>query len=158
MCTALTPRLADNPAAHNELLNALTEHVKEIDGWFVNRPPQFNMRPRFTVIRQLLEQIHDFEQLVNAAVAVVKVTSKYCVDDDWGPFLVAAFPDGDGQLKTQAQRRFLAALVENKELWDIHFGNPLIWFKRAGLPYDRKACVKLLIQAGGRISYWSMWL
>jgi hypothetical protein len=54
--------------------------------------------------------------------------------------LTAAFSDGSGIVKTQAQRRFLGTLVEKRELWDPTFGNAFKWFKQAGLPYDRQAC------------------
>src|SRR5262249_50235504 len=94
MCAALAPSLAANPVAINELLNTLEQHAGEIDGWFVDKPPQFPMRPRFPVVARLVDQVKNFDLLVNAAIAVVSVTAKYCVDHDWGPLLSAAFPDG----------------------------------------------------------------
>jgi hypothetical protein len=142
MCAALAPCLADDDAVLGELLDALEHHAGEIHKWFVEKPPQFAMHPRFPVVARLTQQVIDFDRLANAAIAVVSVTAKYCVDYDWGPLLAAAFPDGDGVIKTEAQRRFLRALVMNRELWDPRFGNASIWFKRAGLPYDRKACRK----------------
>jgi len=142
MCAALAPSLATNPAAITELLNTLEHHTRDIDDWFPEKPPQFDTRPRFPVVARLIQQLKDFDRLVNAAVAVVSVTAKYCVDFDWGPLLAAAFEDGSGTIKTEAQRRFLGALVERSELWDPRFGNASLWFKKAGLPYDRKACVR----------------
>ena len=144
MCAALAPSLATERAAINELLNALEHHVGEIDGWFVETPPQFEMRPRFSVVRRLIEQVKDFDRLVDAGMAVASITAKYCVDYDWGPLLAAAFPGGRGTIKTEAQRRFLNALVKKSELWDPTFGNAHNWFSRAGLPYDRKECGELV--------------
>jgi hypothetical protein len=139
MCAALAPSLAAEPTAIAELIRAL-EKAASIDDWFVERPPQFSMRPRFTLIARLVERVKDFERLVTAAEAVVKVTWKSGVDFDWGPLLVAAFPDGNGIVRTEAQRRFLRALVSNAELWDSACGNAYKWFKQAGLPYDRRLC------------------
>jgi hypothetical protein len=73
---------------------------------------------------------------------VVGVTAKFCVDFDWGPWLAAVFADGTGTIKTEAQRRFLGALVNKQELWDSTFGNAFKWFKQAGLPYDRDDCAR----------------
>jgi len=143
----LAPSLAADPAAINEWLNALERHAGDIDAWFVHQPPQFSMRPRFPVVQRLLQQVKDFDRLVNAAIAVVSVTEKYCVDSDWGPLLAAAFPDGSGIIKTEAQRRFLDALVKKSELWDSTFGNASLWFKTAGLPHDRRACARRVKEA-----------
>ncbi|HWS90514.1 MAG TPA: hypothetical protein VN282_26335 [Pyrinomonadaceae bacterium] len=144
ICAALTPGLAGNAAATLELLDALKHHAVDIDGWFTNTPPQFSLRPRFSVVARLVEQVKDFEMLADAAVAVLPVTTKYTVDYDWGPLLAAAFPDGSGVIKTEAQHRFLAALVDRKLLWDPKFWNARAWFEKAGLPYDRQACAELV--------------
>jgi hypothetical protein len=146
MCAALAPSLAADPAAIAELVGAL-ENAESMDDWFIERPPQFSMRPRFTVVRRLVEQVKDFERLVVAAEAVVRITWKFGVDLDWGPLLVAAFPDGSGVVRTEAQRRFLRALVNNPGLWDPTCGNAYKWFKQAGLPYDRQLCAKRIGEA-----------
>jgi hypothetical protein len=143
MCAALAPTLATDPVAISELIRSL-ENAASIDDWFVMRPPQFSMRPRFTVIARLVEREKDFSRLVSAAEAVVAVTWTAGVDLDWGPLLAAAFPDGDGVVKTDAQRRFLSALVNKAELWDRTLGNANKWFKQAGLPYDRRRCAELV--------------
>lgn len=144
MCAALAPSLATSTVAINELLNILEHHAGQIDKWFVEKPPQFPMHPRFPAVVRLAQHEKDFNRLVNAAIAVVRITAKFCVDFDWGPLLVAAFSDGSGRIKAESQRQFLKALVEKSELWDSTFGNAFKWFKQAGLPYDRKACVKIL--------------
>jgi hypothetical protein len=147
MCAALAPDLMGNSAAINELLTALERHAGEIDSWFVERPPQFAFRPRFSVIARLVQQVKDFDRLVNAAIAVVDVTSSSCVDFDWGYLLVSAFSDSSGIIKTDAQRRFLGALVKHQELWDPPLENAYKWFKQAGLPYDREACATRVNEA-----------
>jgi hypothetical protein len=146
LCAALAPGLEADPAATAVLIRAL-ENAGSIDEWFVERPPQFAMRPRFTVVARLVERVKDFERLVAAAEAVVQVTSASIVDFDWGPLLVAAFPDGNGTVATGAQRRFLRALVNRAELWDPGCGNAYKWFEKAGLPYDRRRCAERIGQA-----------
>jgi hypothetical protein len=141
MCAALAPSLAADPAATAELIWAL-ENAASIDDWFTERPPQFSMRPRFRVIARLVERVKDFERLLPAAEAVISVTWSSGVDFDWGPLLVAGFPDGSGAVRTDAQRRFLRALVSKAELWDPACGNADKWFKQAGLPYDRRLCAE----------------
>ncbi len=92
MCAALAPSLNGDTTAIGELLRTLEHHAENIDNWFVEKPPQFAMRPRFRVVARLVEQVTDFDRLADAAVAVLGVTSEYCVDFDWGPLLAAAFP------------------------------------------------------------------
>ncbi|MBX9677768.1 MAG: hypothetical protein K2X38_03310 [Gemmataceae bacterium] len=144
MCAALAPNLATNPTAISELLNTLQHHAGQIDEWFGEKPPQFPMRPRFPVVSRLVQQVKDFDQMVDAAVSVVQATSKFCVDFDWGPLLASAFPNGKITAMTASQRRFLKALLKNSELWDSTFGNAYKWFTKASLPYDRIACAKLI--------------
>ena len=146
MCAALAPRLAADERAIKELFVVLEVHAGDIDGWFVERPPQFSMRPRFAVVQRLIQQVHDFERLANAAIAVARVTRKFCVDADWGPLLAAALPKRNGIIETDAQCRYLRALVENADLWDPRYGNASFRFKELGLPYDRNACAKLVLQ------------
>jgi hypothetical protein len=86
--------------------------------------------PRVSVVRALLDRGVELERICAGAIAVVAVTNKSCVDFDWGPPLAAAFSDGDGVVRTEAQRRFLRALVERAELWDPHWGNALKWFRQ----------------------------
>jgi hypothetical protein len=144
MCAALALGLAADAEAINELRNALEHSAGDMDDWFVEKPPQFPMRPRFRVVQCLIERVTDFDRLVDAAIAVVGVTTKKCADFDWGPLLAAAFPDGRGIINTESQRRFLGEMVKNSELWDPRFANARRWFEKTGLPYDRKACAKLV--------------
>ncbi|HEY0681188.1 MAG TPA: hypothetical protein VGD45_02560 [Steroidobacter sp.] len=146
-CAALAPSLSTDERAIKELLTVLEVHAGDIDGWFVERPPQFSMRPRFSVVQRLVQQVKDFDRLVNAAIAVARATNKFAVDYEWGPLLSAAFPKQNGVIETEAQRRYLRALVENAELWDPKFGNASAYFKGLKLPYDRDACARLVQEA-----------
>ncbi|MEO7716396.1 MAG: hypothetical protein ABIY70_09335 [Capsulimonas sp.] len=145
MCAALSPELAENEAALEELATTLRLHASEIDTWFSERPPQFEMSPRFSIIERLAKNVKDFGQIVDAAVAVAQVATKHTVDYDWGPLLAMAFADGSGSPSSEPQRRYLEALVDREELWDPVYANPRRWFKKAGLPYDRQACFDLLM-------------
>jgi hypothetical protein len=142
MCAALAPALASDPVALERLLYLLERNTSEIDRWFKVLPPQFHHHPRFDVISRLVAQVKDFDRLADAAIKVIAVAAKYSVDFDWGPLLAAAFADGSGVAQTAAQHRYLSALVNKRELWDPKFGNARMWFKKAGLPYDRAICAK----------------
>ncbi|WP_223637985.1 hypothetical protein [Corallococcus sp. EGB] len=144
VCAAMAKGLETNEAATRELLQALEHHAAQMDDWFKVRPPPFKMRPRFYMLERLLERVKDFDRLLPVAVTLARVTVKQCVDMEWGPLLAAAFPAGDGQVRTDAQRRFLSELVANADLWDPTFGNPGMWFRKAGLPYQRAACAERL--------------
>ncbi|TSC23554.1 hypothetical protein [Corallococcus sp. Z5C101001] len=144
VCAAMAKTLATNEAATRELLQALEHHAARMDDWFTVRPPPFEMRPRFYVLERLLERVEDCDRLLPVAVALVRVTTRSFVDQEWGPLLAAAFPAGDGQVRTDAQRRFLSELVANADLWEPTFGNPGRWFLKAGLPYQRESCAERL--------------
>ena len=143
ICAALARAMADHPAATALLVDALANHAGEIDGWFTDRPPQFRTRVRFYVVTAALERVKEFDRLVHAAEAVARVTTHHCVDFEWGNLLAAAFPGGSGTVRTTAQRRFLAALVDNADLWNPRNGNAYKWFKLAGLPFDREECRRI---------------
>jgi hypothetical protein len=98
------------------------------------------------LVKEAIARVGSFDELVAAGIAVAKMTSQYTVDRDWGPLLAAAFPVRFAAPPgfTPAQRSFLAALVTNQAVWDPRFENPRPWFERAGLPYDRNACRRLL--------------
>jgi hypothetical protein len=145
MCAALAPSLSTDERAIKELITVLEAHAGDIDGWFVEKPPQFQMRPRFKVVQRLIQPVQDFDRLVNAAIAVARVTNRSCLDFEWGPLLSAAFPKRNGIIETDAQRRYLRALVENTDLWDPTFGNASVCFQGLKLPYDREACARLVM-------------
>ena len=60
MCAALAPSLANNATAIDELRKTLEFNAGDIDNWFVERPPQFVMRPRFTLVSRLIQQAKSF--------------------------------------------------------------------------------------------------
>jgi hypothetical protein len=143
VCAALAPGLASDEVANAVLVDAL-ENAAHLDGWFSERPPQIHMHPRFSVVAALVERVKPFERIVKGAVAIAKMTTLHCVDLDWGRLLRAAFPEGDGVLRTEAQRLYLRALVEQDALWNPRNGNAHNRFREAGLRYDRAACRALL--------------
>jgi hypothetical protein len=144
ICAAMAPGLRGHRDATAVLLDAFNGHVTQIDGWFTDGPPQFVGWPRFYVIDRLLETVKDFEKLADGAIALLPIADKHTVDRDWGKLLAAAFPHGDGVVKSDAQQRFLQALVDQQNLWDRAYANPEKWFRKAGLPYDRKGCAARL--------------
>jgi hypothetical protein len=146
-CAALAPALAQDTAATAQLLAALSDPAA-LDTWFVDRPPQFWGRVRFTLLEAALKRVDGFEPLLPAAVAIAALASPYTADADWGPLLQAAFPDPGNpprppDVLTLAQRTYLQALVDNADLWETRIGNAQWAFHRVGLPYDRNACRKL---------------
>ena len=64
-------------------------------------------------------------------------------NDEWGPLLALAFPDRDGAVRTEPQRRFLAALAGRPEIWRRENASARRWFEQAGLPHDRQAYTEL---------------
>jgi hypothetical protein len=152
MCAALAPSFSTDERAITELLTVLEAHAGDIDGWFIERPPQFSMRPRFRVVQRLIQGVRDFDRLVDAAIVVARVTNKSSFDYEWGPLLRAAFPNRNGIIETDAQCRYLRALVENADLWDLKFGNASSCFKGLKLPYDRDACARLVLEASTKTS------
>ncbi len=145
-CTALAPALAGDPAATRELLVALHDPARA-DAWFRLPLPQFDGRVHFILLDALLARVRDFATLLPIARAVAKVASKHTVDRDWGPLLLAAFPEPieDDRWITAVQRAFLEALVANDELWDRRYTGPVRWFDQVGLPYDRDSCARLAL-------------
>lgn len=146
-CAALAPALAHDTAATAQLLAALADPAA-LDTWFVDRPPQFWGRVRFTLLEAALQRVDGFEPLLPAAVAIAALASPYTADADWGPLLQAAFPDPGNPPRppavlTPAQRAYLRALVDNVDLWETRTGNAEWAFHRVGLPDDRNACRKL---------------
>lgn len=145
-CAALAPSLAQDEAATAEILAALADPAA-CDDWFRNPPPQVGGGIRFTLVAAIIERVKDFSRLLPAAVAIARIATKYTVNFDWGPLLLAAFPDGAlPDRLSDSQRRYLGALVDNPDLWDPRFGNAFLIFKQAGLPYDRDACRALLMR------------
>ena len=144
-CSALSKAPKNSDIALDELSRLLAQYSKDqMDAWFDETPPQFNIKPYFVGIQRLVSSERPFDQYLNVALCALKTANKHSVDYDWGVLLAAAFSDSSGQIKTPAQYYYLKALVANKALWDESWGNAFRWFKEAGLPYDRSACQAFL--------------
>jgi hypothetical protein len=143
-CAALAPALAGNASATEEILSALRDPAAT-ETWFGVRLPQLDGRIRFALTEAAISRVDNFDALAPAAAAVARTATTYTVDRDWGPFLLAAFPDGvpASSRLSRAQRDFLVALVGNDELWNRRHGNAMSWFRRVGLRYDRAECARL---------------
>lgn len=149
-CAALAPALDGDAAAAREVLSALADPAAA-DSWLSVRPRQLSGHLRFALVATAIRRAGSFEELLPAALGVAAMTTQWTVDSDWGPLLAAAFPEpltASGSL-TGAQRSYLEALVANDDLWSETAGNPLVWFKNAGLTYDRAACRALLAGSTG---------
>jgi hypothetical protein len=138
-CAALAPALADDPAALAEILTALADPAA-VDDWFTRRPPQFGMHVRFTLIAAAGARVQDPERLLPAALAVAPLAGRHTAWADLGPFLRVLFAGrGPGPL-TPTQSRFLAALVDNDDIWTPGLGRIDLTFHDVALPYDRRRC------------------
>jgi hypothetical protein len=141
-CAALSESCASSNRANGELISAL--EVEDTERWFKDQPPQFSMPVRFAIITVLLKRVADFGKLTRAAIRIATTSTWDCVDHEWGPLLARAFEASPGKITTRGQRQLLKALVDNKDLWRPHYGNPKRWFVGAGLQYDRHFCIALL--------------
>lgn len=142
-CAALTRALDDAPAALDEVRAGLRD-PRAADAWFGDdRPPQLDGQVRFFLLQALLRRTTTFDEVAGEALAIARMTSAYTVDSDWGPLLERAFPAAPPRPLPAAQRRFLAAIVDNDECWGM-IANPMIWLGRAGLPTEREELRALL--------------
>lgn len=134
---ALAPALDDYPAALEEVKRALLDPAGA-DAWFTEFIPQLDGRFRFALVAALLRRTSEYAEIRDQALAVARMTNAYTVESDWGPLLERAFPQPheQGQPFTDDQRDFLKAIVANEECWGS-VANPWIWFRKAGLPFDR---------------------
>ncbi|GAA0972381.1 hypothetical protein GCM10009555_025460 [Acrocarpospora macrocephala] len=144
-CAALAPTLADDDAATQEILTAL-RNPTEADSWLDDHPRQLSGFLRFALVAAAVQRAKSFDELLPSALAIASMTSHWTVESDWGPLLAAAFPVpvGEPPILTDAQRIYLQALVANDKVWDPVMGNPVPWFQRIGLSYDRDSCRNLL--------------
>lgn len=172
LCAALAPALAADPAALALLRSTLERDAVRMEHWFENRPPQFCARPRIAVVKRLVKSARSFDEIADAAVALARVpgfgvdprdidfdaagtltealatlsshgpAGGGVADEEWGSLLALAFPAGDGIVNTDAQRRYLRALVARDDIWGERDGNAMGWFEKAGLPHDREACAR----------------
>lgn len=141
---ALAPALDQDPAALAEIRHALTDPAAA-DDWFSEHVPEAEGKFRFALIATLLRRTSDIDEILPEALAVARITSAYTVDNDWGPLLKRAFPEpyAPGAPLTAPQQQLLSAIVDNDECWDS-ISNPVLWFRRVGLP-DKRASIRALV-------------
>jgi hypothetical protein len=155
-CAALAPTQAHNSAATREILAALQDPAGA-DRW-LPRVPQLDGWLRFTLVREAISRTASFDDLLPAALEIARGPAHvFTVSRDWGPLLAAAFPTPPAGRLSDAQRAYLAALVDNEMLWDPRNGNADLLFRQLGVPYDREACRALLgggsqLDPGARIT------
>ncbi|HEY4418024.1 MAG TPA: hypothetical protein VGN22_00815 [Pseudonocardia sp.] len=141
-CAAMAPAFDDDPDALAELRAALRD-PKAADEWFAfgQRPPQFEAHVRFALLATLLRRTTTFEEVVEEAVAIARMTNEHTVDSDWGPLLVRA---AGGSWLSEGPRRFLTAIVENDACWTDRIANKGSWLRKVGLPGRREELRALL--------------
>jgi hypothetical protein len=142
-CAAMAPALDDNPDALKELRAALRD-PKAADEWFElgQRPPQFEAHVRFSLVATLLRRTTTFDEVVEEAAAIARMTNEHTVDSDWGPLLVRAA--AGGSWLSGGPRRFLTAIVENDACWADRIANKGSWLRKVGLPGRRDELRALL--------------
>ncbi|ANZ40890.1 hypothetical protein BBK82_37810 [Lentzea guizhouensis] len=143
-CAAVTTAYDDDPAALTEVRLALRDPAAA-DDLLGEQPPQLEGKLRFQLIKALLRRTTEFDEIVDEAVAVARMTNEYTVDADWGPLLHRAFRGGPADRLSESQRRFLTAVVDNDRCWGS-IANRMLWLRRAGLPADRDG-LRALLQA-----------
>ena len=142
VAAALAPGAATDPRAFDLLAEAALEPAA-VDAAFDPRPPQLDEFGRFLVIAALCDRTTSFEDVLPAALACVPLASPYTVEYDWGVFLKTARRLGlEPSLKPFAT--YLEALVDRKDLWNPRNANAESLFRSADLPYDRKACMRIV--------------
>lgn len=148
-CAALTRALDDDPVALDEVQVALRD-PRTADSWFDENPPQLDGQVRFALVDALLRRTTTFDEVADAALEIARMSNVYTVHSDWGPLLARAFPTRfvkDHGL-SDTQRRFLAAIVDNDECWGS-ISNPMIWFHKVGLPFDRDELRAIVTSSAG---------
>ena len=73
--------------ALDELTQAIEQHAGDINAWFVDRPPQFSMHPRFYVDSRLVQEIDGFVAATRrySAISPRRGASRHLVSLDLGP-------------------------------------------------------------------------
>ncbi len=150
LCAALAPAFDTVPQVNALLIALLKDHAGEMNGWFVEKPPQLQRHPRAVVIHTIARRSRAFADYASAAVATIATTDVYAsssfdlmwaADAEWGFLLAAAFPKGDGIVESEEQRSVLKALVGSEVFWNPDYASGARrYFEKAGLPYDRDAC------------------
>jgi hypothetical protein len=125
----------DGPVARSIILAALREPM----------PPGTHVSE---VVAAAIQVADSFDEIAEAACAVVARARWMGFDHDWGQLVAFAFrrPYRQRQRLTDAQRALLRALAANPDLWDPKNGSVGLVYQQAGLPYSRNACRRLADQ------------
>ncbi|MFD4672479.1 hypothetical protein ACFWNN_22325 [Lentzea sp. NPDC058450] len=141
-CAALTAAYDDDPAALAEVVAALRDPA----GVASLRPQPLDGEVRAALIAALLRRTTAFEDVAELAIGLV-MTSNGFDSDDWGPFVVRAFPDGWPGTLSAAQERLTSMLLANDRCWNPFVGGRR-WFQQAGLPVERAELRALYVRSG----------
>lgn len=144
-CAAIFTAYDNDPAALDEVRSALRDPVAA-DDLLDEQPPQLETRLRF-LVEALLRRTTTFDEVADIAVVIAGVTSENAVRDEWGPLLERAFPEGLTGEMSEAQHRYLAALVANDRCWGNN-GDRSTLFEKIGLPTGREEVRALLTPPG----------
>jgi len=133
---ALTPPLAEHPAAHAELV-AMARRATDFDA-LAGLPRFGGEPPRWTLIAVLCRRVPDFSRLYEAALAALPYAFRLAPCPDLGPYLEVAFADGRPERPTDQQRGLAREMVAREELWGATNGNRRITLRGLGLPDERE--------------------
>lgn len=138
-CAALAAGLADNAAATDVLCTALTHAA---DHGLADRLP-YRLGE---LIGAAIARVDDFERLAAPARAIIRDADWTGFASTWGPLLLAAFdpPYDDRRGLSRTQRDVLAAAIANPRLWNPRNGSCSLVFQRAGLPFHRESCARIV--------------
>lgn len=144
LCAAIAANLSDDPDATREIMTAL---IDPVPGWYPDPNLLLFDSPRHLLVDQAIRRTKSFDELLPVAVRVVGNATMESGYSDWGPLLVAAFPEPvtEAGSLTAAQRAYLHALIDNDDIWrpapppttPETFWGPEKLFARVGLPRDR---------------------
>lgn len=145
-CAALSPALADDPAATAELRTALLDPATT-DAWFEDRPGYFGGHVRFSLVKALVERSEsgDAPELFPVFQALAAVSSVFTAERDLDGLLCLALglragdPAVPLERPTPIQSAYLRAVAESDDLWDSDVANFTVLLKRLGLPQDRES-------------------
>ncbi|WP_418958727.1 HEAT repeat domain-containing protein [Streptomyces tritici] len=134
---AMSPPLAEDPAAHEELLRTAAAPT-EFDA--LEGLPRFEGEPpRWTLIAVLSRRPVDPSRLYEPALASLPHAFRTAPCPDLGPYLEVLFGDGWPQEPVPEQRGLARALASRDELWAPTNGNRKITLRGLNLPDDREA-------------------
>ncbi|WP_406862707.1 hypothetical protein ABZO31_20690 [Streptomyces sp. HUAS MG47] len=134
---AMTPPLADDPAAHEELLR-MAATPTEFDA--LNGLPRFaGEPPRWTLIAVLSRRPVAPSRLYEPALAALPHAFRIAPCPDLGPYLEALFADGWPEEPAPEQRDLARAIASDDTLWSPINGNRKITLRGLGLPGEREA-------------------